>query len=110
MTDKRLRTLNINTNVVKRILKEKTRYEEEVVKCTEIYNNKVAAQAEEHDIKMARAILDESKMMIPDCQSRLAKAIKELESATEECEEEFKDTEEFKQAKCLLQECLNTSS
>ncbi|CAI2728419.1 unnamed protein product [Schistosoma spindalis] len=110
MTDKRLRTLNINTNVVKRIQKEKSRYEEEVVKYTEIYNNKVAAQADEHDIKMARAILDESKMMIPDCQFRLAKAVKELESATEECEEEFRDTEEYKQAKCLLQECLNTNS
>ncbi|XP_018651512.1 hypothetical protein Smp_019050.1 [Schistosoma mansoni] len=109
MTDKRLRTLSINTNVVKRILKEKSKYEEEVVKNTGIYNNKVAAQADEHDIKMARAILDESRMMVPDCQFRLTKAIKELESAAEECEE-FRDTEEYKQAECLLQECLNTSS
>ncbi|KAH8876521.1 Tubulin-specific chaperone A [Schistosoma japonicum] len=109
MTDKRLRTLVINTNVIKRIIKEKSRYEEEVVKYTENYDSKVAAQAEEHDIKMAKAILDESKMMIPDCQSRLSKAIKELECALEECEE-FKDTAEYKQARDLLQECLYTSS
>ncbi|CAH8559201.1 unnamed protein product [Schistosoma margrebowiei] len=63
MTDKRLRTLNINTNVVKRILKEKSRYEEEVVKYTEIYNNKVAAQAEEHDVKMATANTDLPKLL-----------------------------------------------
>ncbi|CAH8533524.1 unnamed protein product [Heterobilharzia americana] len=105
MTDKRLRSLTISTNVVKRIIKEKLRYEEEVVKYTEIHENKKRAEADEHDIKQAKAILDESRMMVTDCQCRLGKAIKELECAAEECEGEFKDTEEYKQAKALLQEC-----
>ncbi|KAA3674038.1 tubulin-specific chaperone A [Paragonimus westermani] len=61
-----------------RIGKEKLKYAEEVVKQTKFYEDKVAGGAEECEIKMAKALLDESKMMIPDCQIRLEKALCDL--------------------------------
>ncbi|CAH8851023.1 unnamed protein product [Trichobilharzia szidati] len=105
MTDSRLRNLTIKTNVVKRIMKDKTKYEEEIVKQTKIVENKVAAQADVYEIKMAKAVLEENERMIPDCVVRLKNAIKKLESCAEECEEEFSETEEYQKAKALLQEC-----
>ncbi|TGZ46068.1 hypothetical protein CRM22_011150 [Opisthorchis felineus] len=99
MADPRLRKLAISTNVVKRIAKEKARYEEEVVQQTKLYDAKVTECADEYEIKMAKAILDESKMMLPDCQIRLDKALFALNELLQECAHDLDDTKEFLDAK-----------
>ncbi|KAF7249482.1 hypothetical protein EG68_08923 [Paragonimus skrjabini miyazakii] len=101
MADPRLRKLTIGCNVVKRIGKEKSKYAEEVVKQTKFYEDKVAAGAEECEIKMAKALLDESKMMIPDCQIRLEKALCDLNNLLQECDHELNETKEFVDAQSI---------
>ncbi|CAL8087317.1 unnamed protein product [Calicophoron daubneyi] len=104
MADPRLRRLTIGTNVVRRIAKEKTKYEEEVEKQTKVYEDKVAAKADEHDIKMAKALLDESKMMIPDCEIREERALCNLNNLLQECEGDLGDSKEFQEAKAIYAE------
>lgn len=80
MADNRIKTLKIKANVVKRIMKEKTTYEKEV-KLTENRIEKMKAEGrDEYDIKKMHEVLNESKMMVPDCLKRLQNAVDDLKN------------------------------
>ncbi|KPJ21188.1 Tubulin-specific chaperone A [Papilio machaon] len=70
MADPRIRQIKIKTGVVKRIAKEKSLYEKEA----EQQKNKVQKLKDEgqdeHDIRKQEEVLQESLMMVPDCQRR----------------------------------------
>lgn len=56
-----------------------------------------------HDIRKQEEVLQESVMMVPDCQRRLVKAFDELKVFLEK-EANLKETEEYKTAEKILKE------
>ncbi|KAJ4445241.1 hypothetical protein ANN_07042 [Periplaneta americana] len=67
-SDPRIKALRIKTGIVKRLAKEKVMYEKEIED----------QGKDEHDIRKQEEVLQESIMMVPDCQRRLVKAYDEL--------------------------------
>lgn len=56
-----------------------------------------------HDIRKQEEVLQESLMMIPDCQRRLVKAYEELKRILES-EQDLKESESFLEAEKVLEE------
>ncbi|XP_058824322.1 tubulin-specific chaperone A [Topomyia yanbarensis] len=101
MSDPRLRQLTIKTGVVKRLSKEKTVYEKEVVTQRNRIEKLKANGADDHDVRKQEEVLQESMMMVPDCQRRLAKAYEELNEMLKN-EEELKESEQYIAALSIL--------
>uniref|UniRef100_A0A3P8ZMN2 Tubulin-specific chaperone A n=2 Tax=Esox lucius TaxID=8010 RepID=A0A3P8ZMN2_ESOLU len=108
MADPRIRQIKIKTGVVKRLIKEKVMYVKETKQQEEkIERLKAEAFNEEADseakyvIKKQLEVLQESKMMIPDCQRRLTIAHADL-SQILETEEDLAEAEEYKEARTVL--------
>ncbi|KAF6017985.1 TBCA [Bugula neritina] len=83
---------------MKRLAKEKTVYEQEVVKQTEHIEKMKADGKDEYDIKKQTEVLEESKMMIPDCQRKLKDAHAKLSALLEETAE-LHESKEYSDAK-----------
>uniref|UniRef100_A0A2K5S0M8 Tubulin-specific chaperone A n=1 Tax=Cebus imitator TaxID=2715852 RepID=A0A2K5S0M8_CEBIM len=79
MADPRVRQIKIKTGVVKRLVKEKVMYEKEAKQQEEKIEKMRAEDGENYDIKKQVEILQESRMMIPDCQRRLEAAYLDLQ-------------------------------
>ncbi|XP_058058119.1 tubulin-specific chaperone A [Anopheles bellator] len=103
MSDPRLRQLTIKTGVVKRLSKEKVVYEKEVVTQQNRIEKLKAAGSDDHVLRKQDEVLQESMMMIPDCQRRLAKAHQELSEMIRD-EEELKETAQYQAAIAVLEE------
>uniref|UniRef100_A0A182JUI2 Tubulin-specific chaperone A n=1 Tax=Anopheles christyi TaxID=43041 RepID=A0A182JUI2_9DIPT len=101
MSDPRLRQLTIKTGVVKRLSKEKVVYEKEVVTQQNRIDKLKASGSDDHVLRKQDEVLQESMMMIPDCQRRLAKAFEELSEMLKN-EEELKETEQYQAAVTVL--------
>jgi len=56
-----------------------------------------------YDIKKQEEVLQESLMMVPDCQRRLVKAFEELKKILE-TEQDLKEVEDYIEAEKVLQE------
>ncbi|KAL6425925.1 hypothetical protein ACFW04_008913 [Cataglyphis niger] len=102
MSDPRIRTLKIKTGVVKRLAKEKITYEKEATQQRERVQ-KLKEQEDGYDIKKQEEVLQESLMMIPDCQRRLVKAFEELKNILD-TEQDLKEVEDYIEAEKVLQE------
>ncbi|XP_012281762.1 tubulin-specific chaperone A [Orussus abietinus] len=103
MSDPRIRTLTIKTGVVKRLAKEKVTYETEAAKQRERIQKLKEQGKDVHDIKKQEEVLQESLMMVPDCQRRLAKAFDDLKKILE-TEQDLKDTETYVEAENILRD------
>ncbi|XP_008552838.1 tubulin-specific chaperone A [Microplitis demolitor] len=103
MSDPRLRTLKIKTGVVKRLAKEKQTYEKELIQQQERVEKFKQEGKDQHDIKKQEEVLQESLMMVPDCQRRLMKAHEELKSILES-EQDLKETEIYIEAEKVVAE------
>lgn len=101
MSDPRLRQLTIKTGVVKRLSKEKVVYEKEVVTQQNRIDKLKASGSDDHVLRKQEEVLQESMMMIPDCQRRLTKAYEELTEMIKN-EEELKESEQYKAAVAVL--------
>ncbi|XP_077989117.1 tubulin-specific chaperone A-like [Glandiceps talaboti] len=101
--DPRIRQLKIKTGVVKRLGKERSMYEKEVVDQQEKINKMEADGKDEYDIRKQKEVLQESKIMIPDCTRRLKTAHSELQTMLEN-EKELAETEEYKAAEAIVNE------
>ncbi|KAJ8029505.1 Tubulin-specific chaperone A [Holothuria leucospilota] len=102
--DPRLRTVSIKAGVLKRCSKEKTSYEKEV-RDQEAKVEKMKQEGkDEYDIKKQVEVLDESRMMIPDCQRRINAAYIDLKNCLEaETNPEVIESEVYKEAQSLLE-------
>jgi len=100
---KRTRDIKIKTGVVKRLGKEKSAYQKEVIAQEAKIEKMKADGKDEYDIKKMGECLDESKMMIPDCKRRLVAAWDEL-SKLLETEKDLNETEEYKAAQVVLED------
>lgn len=103
MSDPRLRTLKIKTGVVKRIAKEKVTYEKESEQQRERIQKYKDQGKDDYDIRKQEEVLQESLMMVPDCQRRLAKAHEELTKILES-EQDLKEAEAYLEAQKVLEE------
>ncbi|XP_058809080.1 tubulin-specific chaperone A [Phymastichus coffea] len=106
MSDARLRTLKIKTGVVKRLTKEKVTYEKEVTLQQERVDKLKEQDKDKHVIKKQEEVLQESLMMIPDCQRRLVKAFEELKNIIDS-EQDLIESEEYAEAKKVLEAAEN---
>lgn len=103
MSDPRLRQLTIKTGVVKRLSKEKTVYEKEVVTQRNRIDKLKTEGADDHVLRKQEEVLQESMMMVPDCQRRLAKAFDELSEMIKN-EEELKESDQYVAAVAILED------
>ncbi|XP_056370694.1 tubulin-specific chaperone A [Oenanthe melanoleuca] len=102
MADPRLRQIKIKTGVVRRLAKEKIMYEKEAKQQEEKIEKMKAEACDDYGIKKQVEILQESRMMIPDCQRRLEVAHAELTQLLEN-EKELEEAEEYKEARSILE-------
>ncbi|XP_017877046.1 tubulin-specific chaperone A [Ceratina calcarata] len=105
MSDPRIRTLKIKTGVVKRLAKEKVTYEKEAAQQRERIQKLKEQDKDGYDIKKQEEVLQESLMMVPDCQRRLVKAYAELKNILE-TEQDLKEVEDYIEAEKVLQEAV----
>ncbi|KAK0181360.1 hypothetical protein PV327_003652 [Microctonus hyperodae] len=103
MSDPRLRTIKIKTGVVKRLAKEKITYEKEAIRQKERIQEYKDQGKDGHDIKKQEEVLQESLMMVPDCQRRLQRAFEELKKILE-TEQDIKESEVYIEAEKVLEE------
>ncbi|KAG6801712.1 tubulin-specific chaperone A [Apis cerana] len=103
MSDPRIRILKIKTGVVKRLAKEKVTYEKEAAQQRERIQKLKEQDKDGYDIKKQEEVLQESLMMVPDCQRRLAKAFEELKKILD-TEQDLKEIEDYIEAEKILQE------
>ncbi|XP_020854115.1 tubulin-specific chaperone A [Phascolarctos cinereus] len=101
MADPRVRQIKIKTGVVKRLVKEKLMYEKEAKQQEEKVEKMKAEDGENYAIKKQTEILQESRMMIPDCQRRLEAARSDLLQLLEN-EKDLEESEEYKEARSVL--------
>ncbi|XP_071559373.1 tubulin-specific chaperone A-like [Temnothorax nylanderi] len=103
MSDPRIRTLKIKTGVVKRLAKEKVTYEKEAAQQRERVQKLKEQDKDNYDIKKQEEVLQESLMMVPDCQRRLVKAFEELKKILD-TEQDLKEVQGYIEAEKVLQE------
>lgn len=103
MSDPRLKTIKIKTGVVRRLAKEKVMYEKEAQQQRERIEKLKREGKDEYDIRKQEEVLQESLMMVPDCQRRLIKACEDLQRIVNN-EKDLATTEEFKTAVQVLKE------
>lgn len=97
MADPRIRTLKIKTGVVRRLAKEKISYEKEA-DTQRVRIEKYKADGRDiYDVRKQEEVLQESLMMVPDCQRRLVVAYDELQRILD-TENDMKGLEEYKTA------------
>ncbi|XP_078531344.1 tubulin-specific chaperone A [Lissotriton helveticus] len=102
MADPRVRQIKIKTGVVKRLVKEKAMYEKEAKQQEEKVEKLKADGGDEYVIKKQIEVLQESRMMIPDCQRRLEAAHGDLTQLLEN-EKELDEAEEYNDARVVLE-------
>lgn len=103
MSDPRIRQLKIKTGVVKRLAKEKITYEKEAATQKDRVEKLKNDNGDSYYIKKQEEVLQESLMMIPDCQRRLAKAFEDLKNIVDN-ENDLIESEEFVIANQVLEE------
>ncbi|XP_044756844.1 tubulin-specific chaperone A [Coccinella septempunctata] len=103
MSDPRIKQLKIKTGVVRRLAKEKITYEKEAVQQKDKVEKLKTDNGDSYHIKKQEEVLQESLMMIPDCQRRLAKAYEDLKNIIDN-EKDLEESEEFATAKQVLEE------
>ncbi|XP_029371466.1 tubulin-specific chaperone A isoform X1 [Echeneis naucrates] len=101
MADPRIRQIKIKTGIVKRLAKEKVAYITEAKQQEEKIERLKAEAGDDYVIKKQMEVLQESRMMIPDCHRRLAVAHADLLQLIE-TEEDLAETEEYKEARNML--------
>ncbi|XDA77940.1 hypothetical protein R6Z07M_008007 [Ovis aries] len=84
-----------------RLVKEKMMYEKEAKQQEEKIEKMKAEDGENYAIKKQAEILQESRMMIPDCQRRLEAAHTDLLQLLES-EKDLEEAEEYKEKRALL--------
>ncbi|CAJ1070454.1 tubulin-specific chaperone A [Xyrichtys novacula] len=99
--DPRIRQIKIKTGIVKRLAKEEIAYKTEAKQQEEKVERLKAEEGDDYVIKKQMEVLQESRMMIPDCHRRLAVAHADLLQLLE-AEEDLGESEEYKEARNML--------
>ncbi|GAU88485.1 hypothetical protein RvY_01177 [Ramazzottius varieornatus] len=103
MADPRLRNLKVKTGVVKRLYREKISYEKELEKERQKLTSMRQKGEDEYRVKKQEEVVQECLMMIPNCKIRLNNSWTDLKTSVE-AEPGFSNTEEYQEAKKVLNE------
>eukprot|EP00270_Netrium_digitus_P010073 TRINITY_DN3095_c0_g3_i1.p2 TRINITY_DN3095_c0_g3~~TRINITY_DN3095_c0_g3_i1.p2 ORF type:complete len:112 (+),score=40.82 TRINITY_DN3095_c0_g3_i1:206-541(+) len=76
-----IKSLKIKISTLKRLGKELKAYEKEVQKEEAKAGKMRADGVDTHDLKQQEGVVAESKMMVPNCRTRLVAAMKDVENA-----------------------------
>ena len=98
-----LKKMKIQTGVVTRISKEKTMYKKEIVTMEKHIEDMKASGKDEYDIKKRTECLEESRMMIPDCEKRLKLAVEAMTSLLND-NPDCSNEEIYQKAKAALEQ------
>nr|XP_009859229.1 tubulin-specific chaperone A-like [Ciona intestinalis] len=101
--DATLKKIKIQTGVVKRIAKETQMYKDEVVTTNKKIEEIRAIDKDDYSLKKTAELLQESEMMVSDCQKRLKTSIEHLHQLVTQ-NNEFKDEEIYKNAMVVLED------
>ncbi|KAK5852282.1 hypothetical protein PBY51_023763 [Eleginops maclovinus] len=101
MADPRIRQIKIKTGIVKRLAKEEISYKKEMKQQEEKVERMKAEAGCEYVLKKQVEVLQEARMMIPDCHRRLTIAHSDLQQLLE-AEEDLCESEEYKEARNML--------
>ncbi|XP_029300456.1 tubulin-specific chaperone A [Cottoperca gobio] len=101
MADPRIRQIKIKTGIVKRLAKEKISYQKEFTQQEEKVERMKLEAGCEYVLRKQVEVLQEARMMIPDCHRRLTVAHGDLQQLLE-AEEDLGESEEYKEAKNIL--------
>uniref|UniRef100_A0A3Q3L8V6 Tubulin-specific chaperone A n=1 Tax=Mastacembelus armatus TaxID=205130 RepID=A0A3Q3L8V6_9TELE len=93
--------MRIDGLVCKRLAKEKIAYITEAKQQEEKIERLKAEAGDDYVIKKQMEVLQESRMMIPDCHRRLTVAYGDLQQLLE-TEEDLAESEEYKEARNIL--------
>nr|XP_055036556.1 tubulin-specific chaperone A isoform X1 [Misgurnus anguillicaudatus] len=93
--------LQVHFNISHRLAKEEVLYIKEAKQQEEKIERLKAEAGDEYVIKKQVEVLQEARMMVPDCHRRLATAHADLQQLLE-TEEELAETEEYKEARTVL--------
>ncbi|KAI1301924.1 Tubulin-specific chaperone A [Halotydeus destructor] len=102
MSDPRVRQLKIKTGVLKRAVKEKQVYEKELERELLRLTQMEAANKDVHDLQYQKKVIEESKMMIPDCRKRICNAYNDLKILLGETAADLAENEDYVAANSLL--------
>ncbi|ODN77578.1 hypothetical protein L202_04746 [Cryptococcus amylolentus CBS 6039] len=105
-TAQTLRQLKIKTGVVKRLHKEESSYEKEVVDQKAVVAKLKADEADGADIRAAERVLRDSEMMVPHTRRSLEEAFNALSDLVNALGEDgsVSATQEFRDAFSILQQ------
>ncbi|KAK8858456.1 hypothetical protein IAR55_002683 [Kwoniella newhampshirensis] len=105
-TAQTIRQLKIKTGVVKRLHKEESSYEQEVISQKEVVQKLKDEGKDGADIRAAERVLKDSEMMVPRTRKQLEQAFQELEDLVNalHSEEALASTSEFQDAFSQLQQ------
>lgn len=101
MADPRLRQLTIKTGIVKRLAKERTVCEKEVLIEEKRLDKFKSEGADEYKLKKQEEVIQEYKSSVPEVTHRLKREFELLEKFLED-EQELKETKEFENASQVL--------
>ncbi|XP_027197167.1 tubulin-specific chaperone A-like [Dermatophagoides pteronyssinus] len=104
MSDPKINQIRIRTGVLKRSIKEKQSYEQELIRESERLNKMRELQKDEYEINKQQEIINETAMLLPDCQKRITAAYHDLQQLVEGMGEDYAENEIYLAAKALLQE------
>ncbi|KAK2144569.1 hypothetical protein LSH36_746g01093 [Paralvinella palmiformis] len=86
-----------------RLAKEKVYYEKEADELQVKVDKMKSDGKDEYDIRKMEEVMAESKMMIPDCERKLAAARKDLIKLLE-TEKDLEESEEYKKAQAIIED------
>jgi len=104
--DASLKKIRIQTGVVQRIKKEKFMYEKETEDIKVEIEKMKEKGLDEYDIKKKNELLQESQMMVPDCEKRLSNSVELLKNLLE-VNQQLSESEIFQKAQTVLSEVKN---
>lgn len=103
MADPRIKQIKIQTGVVKRLAKEKLMYMKEAEKEKQKLEKMKEDGAEDYVIRKQGEVIQETLMMIPDCQKRYQTAYSQLKEILDS-ETDLAENEDFQTALTVLKE------
>eukprot|EP00088_Acartia_fossae_P052038 TRINITY_DN5860_c0_g1_i1.p1 TRINITY_DN5860_c0_g1~~TRINITY_DN5860_c0_g1_i1.p1 ORF type:complete len:112 (-),score=44.66 TRINITY_DN5860_c0_g1_i1:706-1041(-) len=103
MSDPRLKQIKVKTGVLKRVGKEKLSYRKEADQQKAKLQKMKDEGKDDYDIKKMNEVMQETLMMIPDCQRRLVTAHADLKNILE-AEKDLNEAEEYTLALAQIQE------
>ncbi|KAH9390090.1 PREDICTED: tubulin-specific chaperone A-like [Rhagoletis zephyria] len=104
MADPRVNQIRIKTGVLKRLVKEKIAYEKELEREKQRLEKMKEEERDVYETNKQQEVINETIMLLPDCQRRINAAYEDLQKLVKESEFDLVENEIFTSAKGLLQE------